>query len=93
MVLSGGDKPRPYMNSDCVVLGRRNPSNNPLSPSRKALTESCRHRDFRVTNFSVMSNHVHLICEADGRRALAKGLQGLFIRMAKGLNWYMKRRG
>jgi hypothetical protein len=46
-----------------------------------------------VVEFSVMSNHLHLICEADDRNALARGLQGLFIRIARRLNRHLGRRG
>lgn len=47
----------------------------------------------RVTHFSVMGNHVHLIVEADGTPALSRGMQGLAIRLAKGLNKLMGTRG
>jgi REP element-mobilizing transposase RayT len=48
----------------------------------------------RITHFSVMGNHVHLIVEADGTAALSRGMQGLAIRLAKGLNKLMEgRRG
>ena len=40
-----------------------------------------------------MSNHIHLICEAASREALARGLQGLLIRIARGLNRVLDRRG
>jgi hypothetical protein len=43
--------------------------------------------------FTVMSNHVHLICEASDRSTLARGLQGLLIRIAKRLNRHLGRRG
>ena len=38
---------------------------------------------FRVVHFSVQSNHLHLIVEADDERALSRGMQGLSIRMAR----------
>jgi REP element-mobilizing transposase RayT len=50
-------------------------------------------RDFRVVHFGVEGNHLHLIVEADHNRALAEGMQGLTIRLAKGLNRLMGRRG
>ena len=40
-----------------------------------------------------MANHLHLVCEAADRPALARGLQGLFIRMAKALNRTLGRSG
>ena len=47
----------------------------------------------RVCHFSVQHNHVHLVVEAKDARALARSLQGLCIRMAKGLNRLMGRKG
>ena len=47
----------------------------------------------RLCHFSVQHNHIHLVVEAGNARALARALQGLCIRMAKGLNRLMERRG
>ena len=41
----------------------------------------------------MQSNHLHLICEADDRRALSRGMQGLTIRIARRLNRRLRRRG
>ena len=41
----------------------------------------------------MQSNHVHLIVEANNKLALARGLQGLAIRVAKGVNRASNRRG
>lgn len=48
---------------------------------------------FRVVHFSVQSNHVHMIVEADDARALASGMAGLTCRAARGLNRLWRRRG
>lgn len=48
---------------------------------------------FRLTQFSIQSNHLHLIAEADGRSALSRGMQGLLVRVAKTLNRLWRRRG
>jgi putative transposase len=42
--------------------------------------------DFRIVHFSVLDTHVHLVVEADHRRALSRGIQGLKIRMTRRLN-------
>jgi len=47
----------------------------------------------RVIQFSVQGNHIHLLVEAPDRRALARAIQGLSIRVAKGLNRMMGRSG
>jgi REP element-mobilizing transposase RayT len=49
--------------------------------------------DFRVVYFSVQGNHLHLLVEAEGSRALACGMRALSIRLARGLNRMMRRRG
>jgi hypothetical protein len=48
---------------------------------------------FRLNQFSIQSNHLHLIAEADGSRALSRGMQGLLVRTARALNRLWKRRG
>ena len=45
--------------------------------------------EVRIVHFSVQGNHLHLIVEAPNRRALARAIQGLSIRIAKGLNRMM----
>ncbi len=47
----------------------------------------------RLVHFSVQGNHLHLIVEAADEVALARGMQGLAIRMAKALNRVMQRSG
>jgi putative transposase len=41
---------------------------------------------FRLVEYSIQSNHLHLIVEADDSEALARGMQGLKVRMARALN-------
>lgn len=48
---------------------------------------------FRIVHFSVQGNHLHLVVEADDERALARGMQGLGVRIAKALNRLMARKG
>jgi REP element-mobilizing transposase RayT len=48
---------------------------------------------FRLVHYAVMGNHVHLLVEAPDRRALTRALKGLGVRIARGLNRVMKRRG
>jgi putative transposase len=40
----------------------------------------------RLNEFSVQANHLHLIVEANDKESLARGLQGLAIRLAKAIN-------
>ena len=48
---------------------------------------------FQLSEFSVQGNHLHFIVEAEDEKSLARGVQGLTIRMAKALNRVMGRRG
>ncbi|MGZ3440596.1 MAG: hypothetical protein ACXVDD_13830, partial [Polyangia bacterium] len=41
----------------------------------------------------VQGNHVHLLVEARDERALSRGMNGLGVRVAKGLNRVMGRHG
>jgi REP element-mobilizing transposase RayT len=50
-------------------------------------------REFRIVHFSVQGDHLHFIVEADGNRALSEGMQGLTVRLAKGLNRLMATHG
>jgi putative transposase len=45
-----------------------------------------KHDGFQVVHFSIQSDHVHLIVEADDKEALAWGVRSLVIRLAKRLN-------
>ena len=59
---------------------------------RSALTASSRP-DFRIIEFSVQTDHVHLIAEAQHARALSSGVRGLAIRLARSVNRALGRRG
>lgn len=60
---------------------------------RRAFVAGSRRDGFRVTQFSIQRDHLHLIVEAEGKKDLARGMQGLSIRIARGLNREMGRRG
>ena len=59
----------------------------------KALVLGKDRGDFRVCQFSVQRDHVHMLCEANSARALSRGMQGLCIRIAKRLNSVLRRKG
>ncbi len=48
---------------------------------------------FRLVHYSVMSNHAHLVVEAQDTRSLTRGMQGLCVRMARALNRLWGRKG
>lgn len=41
---------------------------------------------FRLLHYAVMGNHLHLVAEAKSSRVLSRAMQGIAIRIAKGLN-------
>ena len=60
---------------------------------RGAIVAGCERAGFRLVHFSVQSNHVHLLAEGSCRSSLSRGMQGLAIRMARGLNRLWRRFG
>jgi REP element-mobilizing transposase RayT len=48
---------------------------------------------FRLVHYSLQGDHLHLIVEADDRVELARGMQGLGIRIARGINRCIGRTG
>jgi putative transposase len=59
----------------------------------RALAQGSDRLGMRLCEFSVQGNHVHIIAEADDTPSLSRGMQGLVIRLAKGLNGMMRRAG
>ena len=59
----------------------------------KALVLGKENAGFRVCQFSVQRDHMHLMCEAKSAAALSRGMQGLCIRIAKRLNSLLQRKG
>src|SRR5215213_9970393 len=43
---------------------------------RAAFVHGCRRGQFRICQFSIQGNHIHLICEAGDTTQLARGLNG-----------------
>jgi REP element-mobilizing transposase RayT len=59
----------------------------------KALEAAREWSSARVVHYSVQGNHVHLVAEASDRKVLARRIQGLEVRIARGMNALMRRRG
>jgi REP element-mobilizing transposase RayT len=60
---------------------------------RKAVLVAADRFGMRLCEFSLQGNHLHLVVEAADRVALARGMKGLGVRLARGLNTLMGRRG
>jgi REP element-mobilizing transposase RayT len=48
---------------------------------------------FRICEFNVLDNHLHLILEATCKQGLARGMQGFEVRLARHVNAAAKRKG
>jgi REP element-mobilizing transposase RayT len=59
---------------------------------REALARASR-RAFRLVHYSVQTNHIHLIAEANDKPSLSRGVQGLAVRVARSVNRALERRG
>lgn len=59
----------------------------------RAIARAAERFGVRIVLFSVQGNHVHLVVEAADTASLARAMQGFSIRVAKGMNRVMSRRG
>ena len=57
------------------------------------LARACEREGFRLVEYSIQGNHLHLICEARDREALGKAMQVLLSVLARCLNRHWGRRG
>ncbi len=60
---------------------------------RRAFVYGCKKGEFRICQFSIQGNHVHLVCEAGSAQARARGMQGWAVRVARGINRFAERSG
>jgi putative transposase len=58
-----------------------------------AQLRASRDRFIRILHFSVQSNHVHLLIEAQDGRLLGRGMKGFAVRVARNLNRLLALRG
>jgi REP element-mobilizing transposase RayT len=56
---------------------------------KAAAVAGSRRFGFRLTEFSIQGNHIHLLVEAPDRGVLAQGMKGLNVRIARRLNKMM----
>jgi REP element-mobilizing transposase RayT len=60
---------------------------------RRSFREACERGDFRVVHFSIQRDHLHLVVEAAGRRALGHGMKSVCARVARAVHRVFRRRG
>ncbi|MCY2960754.1 MAG: hypothetical protein NTY35_11360 [Planctomycetota bacterium] len=64
-----------------------------LALLRDSLAAGADRFGFRLVEYSVQSNHLHFVVEAQDERALGRGMKGLLVRLAKALNQAWDRNG
>jgi REP element-mobilizing transposase RayT len=60
---------------------------------RRSLAEASERGEFRVNHYSLQGDHAHLIVEARGKDALARGMKSIAARLARTLNRVAARSG
>jgi len=60
---------------------------------RRSLAQGCERGEFRVVHYAIQTNHVHLLVEARGKAALARGMKSLGARFARAVNRTFARKG
>ena len=64
-----------------------------LALLRDTLAAGADRFGFRLVEYSIQSNHLHLVVEAQDTRALGRGMKGLLVRLARALNRAWERSG
>jgi REP element-mobilizing transposase RayT len=60
---------------------------------RRAFVAGCVRDGFRIVDWSIQGDHIHLIVEAHDKHSLSRGIQGFNVRVARSLNGLWNRRG
>jgi REP element-mobilizing transposase RayT len=60
---------------------------------REAMVGASARLDFSICHYSVQGDHIHLLCEAHNKTALANGMSSLQNRVTKKFNKLLKRNG
>ncbi len=60
---------------------------------RRALVSGGLRFGFRLVHYSVQNSHLHVLGEAESERAVGRAMKGLGVRIARGLNRLLRRRG
>ena len=60
---------------------------------KRALWRGSDKGSFRLVHYAILRDHIHMLVEADDRRSLSRGLQGLGVRLARAVNRLQKRKG
>jgi REP element-mobilizing transposase RayT len=58
-----------------------------------SLREACSREGFRVCHYSIQGDHLHMLVEAAGKEALARGMKAVAARFARSVNRVFRRKG
>lgn len=59
----------------------------------RSFRAACEGRRFQLVHYSIQRDHLHLLVEADGLAALARGMMSIGARVARAVNRALGRRG
>jgi REP element-mobilizing transposase RayT len=60
---------------------------------RRSFAAACERGDFRIAQFSVQRDHLHLLVEAECERALGRGMKSISARVARAVNRVFRHSG
>lgn len=60
---------------------------------QSSLREACERGGFRVCQFSIQRDHLHMVVEAAGKEVLARGMRAVAARFARAVNRVFQRKG
>jgi REP-associated tyrosine transposase len=64
-----------------------------VNEMRRSFAAACERGDFRVAQFSIQRDHLHLIVEAEDEQALGCGMKSIGARVARAVNRVFRRTG
>jgi REP element-mobilizing transposase RayT len=53
---------------------------------RRSFAAACERGDFRIAQFSIQRDHIHMLVEAADKRALGRGMKSISARVARAVN-------
>ena len=60
---------------------------------QSSLREASERGEFRVCHYSIQRDHLHMVVEAAGKEALARGMKAVAARFARAVNRVFRRKG
>jgi REP element-mobilizing transposase RayT len=64
-----------------------------VSEIKRSFAAACERGDFRLVQYSIQRDHLHLLVEASDKRALGRGMKSICARVAHAINRVFNRTG